>query len=306
MKVLVVGAGAVGGYFGGRLVEAGRDVSFLVRERRRRELQEQGLGIKSVHGDWHGAVTTLVTGESAPTFDLVLLSVKAYYLEAAIRDLTPYVGDHTLILPLLNGIAHLDRLREAFGEERVVGGLCFIETTLNAQGEVEQYSHRHDLFYGALSPSQQERMAQLDETFVGIRAGVYRSDDILREMWKKYLFIATFSGITSLMGSAIGPIREVRGGLESLRRLLSDIVQAASIREPKMVLQLEEEVRQTLEQLTPSMKSSMLRDMEKGNAVEVDHLHGFLLDLAGPKMDLPLLHAVVARLQGYERERIGE
>lgn len=303
MNVLVVGAGAVGGYFGGRMVEAGKNVTFLVRERRRRELRERGLGINSVHGDWRGKIATLVTGESAPPFELVLLTVKAYYLEATIRDLAPYIGKQTLILPLLNGVAHLDRLREAFGEERVLGGLCFIESTLNTQGEVDQYSRRHDLIYGALTEAQRERVGQLDETFSGICAGVQRSDDILREMWKKYIFIATFSGITSLMGSAIGPVREVRGGLDSLHRLLSDIVKAASLREPKIVPPLEEKVRQTLEKLPPSMKSSMLRDMEKGNPVEVDHLHGYLLDQADADMDLPLLRAVVARLQGYERGR---
>ncbi|MDR6225927.1 ketopantoate reductase family protein [Desmospora profundinema] len=303
MRILVVGAGAVGGYFGGRLAEAGRDVTFLVRERRRQELKERGLVIRSVHGDWREAVSTVVSGEAADPFDLVLLAVKAYYLEASIRDLEPYIGEETRILPLLNGVIHLDRLREVFGEERVLGGLCFIETTLNAQGEVEQYSERHDLFYGALTDGQQKWLHRLDETFAGVRAEVRRSDDIRREVWKKYLFIATFSGITSLMGSAIGPVRETASGLASLSRLFSDIVTAASVREPELVPSLREEVWRTLVELEPSMKSSMLRDMEKGTAVEVDHLHGSLLDLTGPDTDLSLLRAVVARLKVYETVR---
>jgi 2-dehydropantoate 2-reductase len=303
MRILIVGAGAVGGYFGGRLVEAGRDVTFLVRERRRQELMNGGLVIHSVHGDWRGDVATLVSGESTRPFDLILLSVKAYHLEAAVRDVKPYVGEETRILPLLNGIAHLDRLQAVFGGERVLGGLCFIETTLNADGEVEQYSQRHDLFYGALTDRQRANLNRLSETVAGIRAVVRHSEDITREIWKKYLFIATFSGITSLMQTAIGPVREVPGGAESLSRLLTDIVAAASIREPQLVPRLKEEVAQTLSELAPAMKSSMLRDMEKGVAVEVDHLHGFLLNLAGPEADLPLLRAVVARLKAYETLR---
>ncbi|MCK7605433.1 hypothetical protein L3V64_003480 [Geobacillus stearothermophilus] len=138
MRVLVVGAGAVGGYFGGRLLEKGVDVTFLVRERRKRELEERGLVIRSVHGDAVLAPKLIAAGERTEPFDLVVFSNKAYHLAGAIADAKPYVGETTMILPLLNGMAHMDVVRESFGDDKVLGGLCFIETTLNEKGEIVQ------------------------------------------------------------------------------------------------------------------------------------------------------------------------
>ena len=170
MRVLVVGAGAVGGYFGGRLLEKGVDVTFLVRERRKKQLQERGLVIHSVHGDAVLSPKLLVTGEQAEPFDVVIFSNKAYHLPEAIRDAKPYVGEATMILPLLNGMAHMDMLWKEFGKDNVLGGLCFIEATLNENGEIVQTSASHDVRFGEWSGERTERVLALEQLFSGCNA----------------------------------------------------------------------------------------------------------------------------------------
>ncbi|MFC4076371.1 ketopantoate reductase family protein [Salinithrix halophila] len=306
MRILILGAGAVGGYFGGRLLEKGEDVTFLVRPRRKQQLEESGLVIRSVHGDYKASVKAITSGEDAGTFDAVVLGVKAYHLERSLADLRSYVGEKTLILPLLNGVTHLDRLQEVFKPEQVVGGLCFIETTLNEKGEIEQYSHRHDVYMGELDGSDSERINRLFQVFDGARMTVKKSKCILADMWQKYTFISTFSGITSLMNSSIGPVMAAPGGRETVRRLLDEIVEVARSKEPALDVELAERVFTTLESLEPTMKSSMLRDIEKGGAVEADHLHGSLIHMAPAGTDLPLLKAVYAYLKTYEFHRVIE
>src|ERR1700682_191157 len=150
MRVIVVGAGAIGGYFGGRMLQAGRDVTFLVRPRRAAELADAGLVIKSPNGD--------VTLKNPPTlqadklnekFDVVLLSCKAFDLNDAIKSFAPAVGPRTAIVPLLNGMLHLDMLDSQFGPERVLGGLCAIAATLNDKREVVQLNPLQSLNFGA-------------------------------------------------------------------------------------------------------------------------------------------------------------
>lgn len=148
MKFLVVGAGAVGGYFGGRLLEKGADVTFLVREGRMRNLQEKGLVIHSDYGNATLSPKTIITGEEVEPYDVILLSTKAYHLDNAIDDVRPYVGENTMVIPLLNGMAHYNKLDEQFGKEKVIGGLCYIEATLDSEGAVIQKGPLHMLVYG--------------------------------------------------------------------------------------------------------------------------------------------------------------
>ncbi|PTX51472.1 ketopantoate reductase [Melghirimyces profundicolus] len=306
MRILMVGAGAVGGYFGGRLLEKGEDVTFFVRPRREQQLREGGLVIRSIHGNFQTPVCTLTPGGEAEAFDLAVLAVKAYHLDRILEDVRPYIGSETMVLPLLNGLTHLDKLDEAFSPDQVLGGLCFIETTLTAQGEIEQYSDRHDLMFGERDGSVSDRIRRLEKTLNGARMNAVRSDNILMEMWKKYLFISTFSGITSLMNSAIGPILETEYGSGITRRLLDEIAACARHREPSLNDTLVDGVFKVVSSLAPQMKSSMLRDIEKGSPVEADHLHGELLRMAGDREDLPLLRTVYTFLKTYEANRLKE
>ncbi|GAA4713474.1 2-dehydropantoate 2-reductase [Brevibacillus fulvus] len=304
MKVLVLGAGAVGGYFGGRLAEKGADVTFLVREKRRIQLEERGLRIASVNGDAHLQPKLLTAGEGKEAYDLVMLATKAYHLNAAVETIADYIGTHTMILPMLNGIAHIDSLKQRFGAERVLGGLCFIESTLNSEGDVIQTSKNHNLVYGEWEGGRSERVTVLEELFAGANANFVMSEFIQREMWHKYLFITTLSGMTTLMNAAVGPIRDSAYGKELTRQLAEEVAAimravGAPIADHVVDMQTEVFLNQGYK-----MKASMLRDMEKGLPVEAEHLQGHLLRLADANgVQVPLLRIVYNNLKVYEIKR---
>ncbi|TQK54136.1 ketopantoate reductase [Brevibacillus sp. AG162] len=308
MKVLVLGAGGIGGYFGGRLVESGIDVTFLVRERRYKQLQERGLRIQSIHGDLLLEQPQLIqAGEEAGPFDVVLLSNKAYTLEDSVDAIAPYVGEDTVVIPLLNGIAHMELLWGRFGRERVLGGLCFIETTLNADGDVVQTSPIHDAVFGEWEGGKSERVERIEQAFSKINGTIRASANIQREAWHKYLFIATFSGITTLMNSAVGPIRDSAWGVELTRQLADEIASVMNALEAPIKPDIVDKQMETFQNQRPQTKSSMLRDMEKGLPVEADHLQGYLLERAEQKgLSTPLLKVVYNNLKVYEQKRAGD
>ncbi|KYD06835.1 2-dehydropantoate 2-reductase [Saccharococcus caldoxylosilyticus] len=302
MRVLVVGAGAVGGYFGGRLLEKGVDVTFLVRERRKKQLQERGLVIHSVHGDAVLSPKLLVTGEQAEPFDVVIFSNKAYHLPEAIRDAKPYVGEATMILPLLNGMAHMDMLWKEFGKDNVLGGLCFIEATLNENGEIVQTSASHDVRFGEWSGERTERVLALEQLFSGCNARFRLSEHIVIDMWNKYLFIATMSGVTTLFRAPIGPIRSGEYGQEIVDGLLREIAAVMQAHGAPLTEEMVDQQLAQLNKIEAAMKSSMQRDMEKGQLIEADHLQGYLLSLAKQyEIETPLLKVVYHNLEIYKK-----
>lgn len=300
MKILVVGAGAVGGYFGGRLAEKGEDVTFLVRERRLRELKTSGLVINSLHGDID-FTPRLIEAGADETFDVIILSTKAYHLEQVLQDIEPFVSEHTYILPLLNGMSHLKQLVDRFGEQRVLGGLCFIESTLDAQGHILQTSPSHHLLFGPLPGTRTDRLEELKQHLTGTAAPINYSDTITRDMWNKYLFITTFSGVTSLFRSAIGPIRSREEGMTMIRRLATEAKEAMKRQGAVFSDEIEQVQQQQIAQMAETMKSSLQRDMEKGSEVESAHLFGTLLSKDGPTQ--VLLPAIYANLEIYRLSR---
>lgn len=304
MKFLVVGAGAVGGYFGGRLLEKGADVTFLVREGRMRNLQEKGLVIHSDYGNATLSPKTIIAGEEVEPYDVILLSTKAYHLDNAIDDIRPYVGENTMVIPLLNGMAHYNKLDEQFGKEKVIGGLCYIEATLDSEGAVIQKGPLHMLVYGERSGQESERIIKLADALKGTKADFQLSSTIIEDLWHKYLFIATMSGITTLMRAPIGPICNHPSGMETIKQLTKEIIDVMNVAGAPISNELETIQMEKIANLAPEMKSSMQRDMEKGLPVEADHLHGYLLEIAKTAdLPVPVLEAVYANLKIYERSR---
>jgi 2-dehydropantoate 2-reductase len=213
MRVLVVGAGAIGGYFGGRMLSAGRDITFLVRPKRAAELAGAGLVIKSPHGD--------VTLKNPPTvqadkltekFDVVLLSCKAFDLEDAIKSFAPAVGPRTSIIPLLNGMNHLDALDAKFGTERVLGGLCAIAATLNEAREVVQLAPMQSINFGERDGQMSDRVRAILEVFASGNFGAVASEHIMQDMWEKWVFLASLAASTCLMRTSVGNILAAPGG----------------------------------------------------------------------------------------------
>lgn len=304
MKVLVLGAGAVGGYFGGRLVEKGEDVTFLVREKRQEQLKKNGLVINSVHGDFKTSnIKTITQEQQNDTYDLIILSVKAYHLENAIGSIKPFMHETTTLLPLLNGIDHIGILQNEFGEERIVGGLCHIESTLNNEGHIIQTSQIHHVTFGELNGSTSERTAKVQQLFEGANCKIRESENILKDLWNKYIFITAFSGITTLMDSAIGPILQQPEGASFYEDLIRELVTIAKA-ENAPLDSVDEEVNKHIKNthsLGSTMKASMLRDIEKGYSIEVDHLQGEFLKKADKhSVQVPSLKVVYGRLKIYE------
>ncbi len=170
MRILVVGAGAIGGYFGGRLLEAGRDVTFLVRQRRAAQLAKTGLAIRSPHGDVTLPNPPAITADALrEPFDLVLLSCKAYDLKSAINSFAPVVGGGTAILPVLNGMGHLDVLSARFGDRAVLGGQCAISSTLDAEGRILHLSDFHSMSFGECDGTMSTRANAIASALSGAR-----------------------------------------------------------------------------------------------------------------------------------------
>jgi 2-dehydropantoate 2-reductase len=304
MRFLVVGAGALGGYFGGRLLQAGRDVTFLVRPARAELLREHGLRIKSVKGDAHiPAPPTISAQNLGPDFDVVLFGCKAYDLDSAMDAIAPAVGPDTAVLPLLNGMQHLDRLAERFGRDHVMGGLCMISAALDADGTIRHYNDRHFLAYGELDGAMSERVRRIEAQCAGANFIARASAQILQEMWEKWLFIAAAAGSNCLMRGAIGDI--VQAGAVDLAVGLIDecaAIARANGHDPRP--EALETAKAMLSSPTSAMTASMLKDVERGAPTEADHVLGDLLQRAGTALeDRSLLRIAYLHLKTYEARR---
>ena len=281
MRILVVGAGAIGGYFGGRLLEAGRDVTFLVRPERAARLAETGLVIESPFGN--ATLTsppTILAAELREPFDVVLLTCKAYDLEAAIDAFVPAVGPRTVVVPLLNGLRHLDVLDERLGAGRVLGGLCLISARLDPAGRVVHLGDVHELSFGDRSGELAPRVQAVARALAGATFECRASDAILLEMWEKWVFLATLAGITCLMRAAIGDI-VAAGGADLTVSLLEECqsVAAAAGWPPRPAF-----LESALGRLTAggsTLIASLLNDVERGGRTEADHILGDLLQRRG-------------------------
>jgi len=212
MRLLVVGAGSTGGYFGGRLAQAGRDVTFLLRPRRAAQLQEGGLQIVSPHGDVTVTPKLVTANDLDKRYDAVLLAVKAYSLAEAIDDFSAAIAPGTTIVPVLNGMRHLEILEERFGKEAVAGGVCKVATTIDANGRIVQLAQFQELSYGERDGSVSRRMEELDAFMKGAGFEARLSSSIKYEMWEKWTLLAAVGGITCLMRGNIGEVVAAPGG----------------------------------------------------------------------------------------------
>jgi len=212
MRLLVVGAGSTGGYFGGRLAQAGRDVTFLVRRARADQLNAKGLHIVSPHGDVTLAPKVVTRDAIGAPYDAILLTVKAYSLDGALKDIAPAVGPNSMIVPMLNGMRHLESIAAAFGQDALAGGLCRIAAALDDQGGIVHLSQFHDLVYGEMNGVRSERIERLDAVMRNAGFDARLSSAIEQEMWDKWMFLATLAGVTCLMRGSIGDIASAAGG----------------------------------------------------------------------------------------------
>lgn len=307
MRILVVGAGAIGGYFGGRLLQAGQDVTFLVRPKRASELASAGLVIKSPAGD----VTlknppTVLADRLTEKFDVVLLSCKAFDLEDAIKSFAPAVGPNTSIIPLLNGMSHLDVLDSKFGKERVLGGLCAIAATLNEKREVVQLAPMQSLGFGERGGGLSGRVEAIALDFAKGNCGAAPSAHVMQDMWEKWVFLASLAAATCLMRTSVGNIMAVSGGKEFLLGMLDECSAVASAEGFSPGGPFFQRTRGILTTEGSPMTASMFRDVKAGLPVEADHVIGDLVARAdAARIPVPKLRTAYIHLKAYEKQRAG-
>ena len=310
MRILVLGAGGTGGYFGGRLAQSGANITFLVRPARAAQLKAQGLAIRSPLGDADVRVAH-VTADALPAlagerpFDMVLLSCKAYDLDSAMEAVAPAVSGSTWVLPILNGLRHYAPLDERFGRDHVVGGLCFISAMKGPDGEILHLGQPASITFG-------ERCGEADSARTRAfadacaQAGIdhVRSLRIAREQWTKFTFLATLAAGTCLMRSSVGRIVATEDGEALMRGLYAECVAVAAAAGEPIEVAAQRTALATLTQRGSSLKASMLRDLEAGQPVEAMQIVGDMRQRArAADQDAPLLAAAWTHLQAYEASR---
>jgi 2-dehydropantoate 2-reductase len=305
MRILVIGAGALGGYFGGRLLAAGRDVTFLVRPRRAAQLAERGLEIISVKGNLELSGPPIVTADKlASHYDVIFLSCKAFDLDDAMNAFAPAVGPQTMILPVLNGMAHLDRLASRFGAEHVLGGQSKISATLDDEGRIHHLSTFHSVSFGEQNGARTPRIGALADTLQASGFDAHLSENILAEMWNKWYFIAAAASLGCLMRAEVGDIIAA-GGTPYATALLKECAAIAGrhgFPQDAKAMQFGEKM---LTEAGSTFKPSMLRDIERGQRTEADQIVGDLLRRAGD-LPTPILQIADAHLNVYETKRARE
>jgi len=310
MRVLVLGAGATGGYYGGRLLEAGRDVSFVVRSRRAAELAETGLVIRSPVGNARLKPHVIAPGDwkLKDNFDLIILACKAYDLDSAIEAITPAMGRKTAILPLLNGFRHFDVLDARFGAERVLGGLCSIAVAMGDKGVIQHLGPMHVLRFGERSGEKSARVTAVETLFKDVNVDAKSSRDVMQALWEKWVMLASLAGMTCLMRASIGDIvAATPAGQKLMLQLLDECaaVAAAYGRAPRAAVL--DDTRALLTKSGSTFTASMLRDIENGNRVEADHILGDLI-ARGTKAGVftSLLEIAYCHVKAYEARRARE
>jgi 2-dehydropantoate 2-reductase len=299
MRILVVGAGATGGYFGGRLAQAGRDVTFLVRAGRAAQLQKTGLQIVSPHGDATLTPKLATAGQLTGPYDVIILTVKAYSLDGALEDIAPAVGPQTMILPVLNGMRHVEAIRARFGAQALIGGLCRIPAQLDENGRVIQMGGFQDLAYGEMDGSSSPRIAALDAALKNAGFDAKLTPQIEREMWEKWVLLAALGGICCLMRGTVGDVVAAPGGREFALGLIDEVVKTVRTVGKAPSEAFVANTRETLTKAGSMHTSSMYRDLQKGGAVEADQIIGDMLvrareaGLAMPMLSLAYTHLCV-------------
>ena len=302
MRMLVLGAGGVGGYFGGRLAAAGVDIDFLVRPARAASLAGTGLVITSPLGDARVDIRAL-TGVTEP-YDAVLLACKAYDLDNAIAAITPAVGPRTVVVPLLNGLKHLDVLGEHFGAQRVLGGLCHIGVTLGRQGEIVHLNPLQRLFIGARTPDQADVATRLHAELMRGGFAPVLSPDIQQELWDKFVFLTAYAAMTTLMRAPIGAIVAADEGAAISREMLAECIATATANGFAPTPESRQRMDRMVTERGSPGTASMLRDLQGGGRTEHEHIIGDMLARArAAGVAAPLLRVSLAGLQANEAMR---
>jgi 2-dehydropantoate 2-reductase len=307
MKILVLGAGAVGGYFGGRMAEAGADVTFLVRPARAELMAKNGLRIQSRAGDLTLAAKCVVQAQVRADYDVVMFTAKAYDLDSAMDAIAPAMAGRAVVLPLLNGMAHLDALAARFGAGKVLGGVAYIASTLAADGTIRHLNDFHRIAFGPRHAAQDGVCGAFSAAAAGAKSEFKRTDAIEQAMWDKWVFLATLAGINCLMRGSIGDVTATGSGAALALALLGEcaaVAQAEGFATPDAA---RANYTGLLTQKGSALTASMLRDVESGGPAEGDHILGAMLARARRHgLATPVLEIATTHLEAFAARRTRE
>lgn len=308
MRILVVGAGATGGFFGGMLARAGRDVTFLLREKRARQVRASGLVLETPTGTVTVRPQVVTAGElkqlgpEQRAFGLIVISTKSYGLESAMEDVAPAVGPQTMILPILNGLRQIGVLQARFGVERVLGGSVRVVADMDADGRIQQKTSLGEMSYGELSGERTERVLAVDGAMRGAGFDAVLQPDILATLWQKWWILASIGTVCVLGRGTAGQAASAPEGEAFVRAVIRECTEVARANGyPPDAAMLRSHLERLLDKKSP-LTSSMYRDMTKGAAVEADHILGDLLARA-EGAETPLVRAAYVQLKVYEAAR---
>ena len=299
MRVLVLGAGAVGGYFGGRMAEAGMDVTFLVREKKKRKLEKKGLIIKSPKGDFASSPNLVTIDKLDSIYDVILFTNKAYDLDEILRSPFP-VKDGSIIIPLLNGYAHMEQLRNKFPKARLFGGIAHIFSTLNEEGEIHHFNDIHSLTFGHLSKADKTVGRRFFDSCSSANFSIKYSDNIIVDLWHKWVLITTVAGATTLFNATIGEIASTQHGISFITALHDECINIAKsekiqVRDDDLAQQ-----RRFLSDKESTWNSSMRRDMVNKYKIESAHIFLELIKISDKNNVLcPCLKTVMINSEIY-------
>ena len=304
MRTLILGAGAIGAYFGARLAQAGGDVTFLVRPGRRAVLRERGINVRSPFGDLHFSPKLVVCEDLRENFDLIILSCKAYDLAAAMADVAPAVGGNSLILPLLNGVRHVETLAARFASARVLGGIAQAALRVTPAGDVEHFNQVHRLIAGALDRRPAPLLLQLARLMRASGVEFIVADDVEQAMWNKFVFWSALAGACCTLRANLGEILQTVAGEAFVAGLLDECARVAqacghALNEAQLAT-----FRAQLSEPGSVLAASLWRDVERGSTTEAEHTLGDMVGRAAAcGVASPCLRLAYSHLQAYELRR---
>jgi 2-dehydropantoate 2-reductase len=304
MRILVLGVGAVGGYFGGRLAEAGRDVTFLVRPARAALLAEHGLRVASPLGDFTVRPKLTTAERLDGSYDLIILTAKQYDLDQAIAAIRPAMGAGSAVLPLLNGLVHLDRLAAAFGPQAVLGGVAYVGASLQPDGSIRHHNQLSGIAFGELGGGVGERARAIAAEFDGTKVSAPPSENVMLDMWEKFVMITTMAGMNCLMRGTIGEIAATEDGAALTLQLFAENQAVATAAGYPLRAPYIAQISRMLTEPGSINNASMHHDLAHGSRTEAEWILG---DMRRRAIELgvatPLLRATYAHLQVYENRR---
>jgi 2-dehydropantoate 2-reductase len=309
MRILCLGAGAVGGYFCGRLIEAdAAEVTFLVRPERQARLRAEGLRIESAaYGNFSSKdVRTILQQDlaSQTAFDVVILTCKAYDLDDAMASIAPAVDRGAAVLPLLNGLSHLEALNTRFGADRVLGGLAKIAATVTSDGTIRHLNDWRFLVFGEQGGALSPRVMALKQAFDRTSVVATAVPDVMSRMWEKLVHLATVASMTCLMRASVGEIARTPDGTTQMMAVLDCVAEIAARAGFPVTDAFKAEYRRLFHDRESNYTASMLRDLESGKQIEGDHIVGFARAKASEyQLEAPLLEAAYTHLKSYEARR---